>query len=301
MAKENYMEDTMSIETVSLVGGVFDANHTPRFCARARATLGVPVTYFASVSTVMASIQAVDALIAADGRHTAVLIATQPLGEESNIGGKGQEIGVIKTGSSFVFALNYAYALSALQRISESEVPVNYITTANAVSIANWGQGCPDYLFPNKDESNYPILGMNLVIAFANEIIKKEKRYPFQTMKSGDIPDLPKNRIWHTQAHIDRRGRVHSGHGDCRLTTLNTEVKFENEQSVPSINGVSIRFYERSSLVPQGKIGLVPGFSGVRDLRFLDLVSPDVPVAKTLGLKIGDKVNIPLKKGSKKK
>ena len=61
----------------------------------------------------------------------------------------------------------------------------------------------------------------------------------------------------------------------------------------------SLTFYNRLKDVPEKATGLYIGSSGLDEARFLEIAAQNVPgsAAKKLGLKVGQKINIPTPAG----
>ena len=93
----------------------------------------------------------------------------------------------------------------------------------------------------------------------------------------GDMSE-PGHRIW----WVDN-------FGNCKTTMLRSDLIFRGDDMVKTVYG-EFCFFERLKDVPDGKIAIVQGSSGVSGKRFLEIVMQGGNCAEQLSAMVGDKV-----------
>jgi|SRR3989344_5449176 len=116
-------------------------------------------------------------------------------------------------------------------------------------------------------------------LPYAAQIILNKPIIDFLTGHAGSvlseaIPDPPKA-IWYIDCF-----------GNAKTTLLPEDVGFRARKTVETTIG-QLTCYPRLVDVPDGKIGLVIGSSGIGDKRFLEIVIPGGSAAEALSLTVG--------------
>lgn len=113
-------------------------------------------------------------------------------------------------------------------------------------------------------------------------IIKKRK-IPFEKYNLSEIPNSP-NAVW----FVDNFGNI-------KTTLLEKEIKLGVRNNVTvKIDGKAkkLNFYNRLGNVPNGETGLVVGSSGIREKRFLEIISQGENAGKKLDARVGSEIGI---------
>ena len=256
---------------VTIINDCKDDNARGRQESRLASLLQASISFIGVDSDLEAGMQLLDVLDATEGRRGLVLVNVAPRGGHTTKWENGTPFGYFWYRDTLVITSVDGFALSAVKHLgivtsvelldthssAETMQAAGFITKEAAASI------------PTTQFRSFDFIPRAGVFMLENQALPSTS-YSLETVAS-----LPKA-IW----HIDN-------FGNCKTTLTMQDINTKNETLT---RFATLPFYQQLRNLPDGKVGLVQGSSGLGEVRFLELMQQRGHFAKHHGAKIGDDV-----------
>ena len=233
-------------------------------------------------ATLEAAGNLVDMLDASGGKKGIIVVNVAPRGEVKEDGENGSTFAYFYFKNTLIISTIKGYCLSLIKKLKITK-SVNLLNLTDSLNYAVEKKLINKSLFFRISKSQFR--SFDFVPRVAKWLIDGNK-IPSKKISLEKIPSMP-SCIWHIDTF-----------GNAKLTIHSKEFDIKPSQKIDTNVG-SLTFYNRLKDVPEKSTGLYIGSSGLDEARFLEIAAQNVPgsAAKKLGLKVGQKINIPTPAG----
>ncbi|MDQ3076337.1 MAG: SAM-dependent chlorinase/fluorinase [bacterium] len=254
--------------TFVIINDVGDQNGKGRQKGRFHSISGQLPIFVWIKNDIEAGFNLIDQFAALKGKPGGFICQSAPRTDSTN-GTNGTQFCYFWIGTSvFVTSVN-GYILSLVKKLGLVK-SVNVIKSHEAVTQLGLG-----------DEEDSQFRSLEWLAEFLLNSLLKGKDLPHVTLDIDEIDNLPKCVV-----HVDK-WKKHKKWGNCKLSVTENEIPISGYLSV---KGKKIKIYNRLKDVPEGKLGVVVGSSGLKGRRFLEVVVGNGNAARKLRLKVGSKI-----------
>jgi hypothetical protein len=264
---------------ISIINDCFDENARLRQISRAGALFArAGVNCFAVDSELEAAGFLVDALDAFEGREGIILANVAPRHGSAKKWKNGTPFGYFWVGKTLIVSSVDGLVLSLCKKLDLIN-EFYLLDIENVMSFISNEEMVPEI----KDRIIKTQFRSFNFLPRAADWIWRKYDLPKEQYDLSEIKDAPEA-VW----FVDNFGNV-------KTTLLGRDFNFKNGDKVEILikgKKCKLEFYERLKDLPDKKIGIVEGSSGIGDKRFLEIIWQGGNAAKKLGLKAGDCIEI---------
>ena len=262
-----------NIKSVTIINDCNDPNDAGRQLIRASYLFGVHATFVAIKNEIEASGNIIDAIDALDDKPGVIIANVSPRGGKSKKFINGSSFGYFWYKNILVVSSVDGQILSLIKKFALTKF-INVLDTEKTLSIlARKGK-------IKKEQINYIKNSQFRSFDFEPRIaafLFKNKNVESKKLLINKIPDAPAIIWW-----VDN-------FGNCKTTIFAKELNLKPGDFVKTKFG-KLKYYEHLKDIPDKKLAIITGSSGLGENRFLEIVVQGGSAAKKLGIKSGDKI-----------
>lgn len=256
---------------ITIINDCQDANESGRQIARISSLFQSPCHLIGvkNYNELEASGNLIDILDAFEDRKGVILVNIAPRHKLNKKYSNGTPFGYFRYKNTLIVSTVDGLTLSLVKKLNLIEL-INILDIDKAVVRLTKDKNLQRYII-NSQFRSYDFLPR-----VAYYLLQKD-HLPSYQFNINNIADAPATVWW-----ID-------GFGNCKTTLLKTDINISKDRHISLSIGL-FKFYPRLTDVPDGKLAVIIGSSGIDSRRFLEIVIQGKRAADMLNIKVADMI-----------